>query len=358
MALLLHKQQVAIHLGTTSIEIAGMKTVGKKKRLTFYDVVDLVADHSITAPEEITDGLYVDKLRALSAKYDLRRSHILTALPVDSAVIRIVDIDAEEPEEDLLSILQEELEQISAQPLEDMEVACHQLEPEEGTATAKIPLLACAVPTDELARHRRIFRESGLSPSVVDLDAFGIYNALCYFINKQITAPVTMVHIGAVYTVCMIVFPGKNPFFYVVEVGGNDITSAIVDETGLPLFRAASFAKKMLKRRWTQRDDLAESPLSTVHLNFAERLITEVKKCIRHYQSSQGVTEIHGIYLTGGCAPLDFLLDEFNKRLSFQTKLWDPLQFFRSRNEADDDVDRPSIGYHLGPVLGTLLRGV
>ncbi|MFQ5824558.1 MAG: hypothetical protein ACE5JB_10925, partial [bacterium] len=67
--------------------------------------------------------------------------------------------------------------------------------------------------------------------------------------------------------------------------------------------------------------------------------------------------EIGKIFLTGGVAKTDLLVNPFNEKLKIKTELWNPLNFFKITSPQQDEQIRQLLGTHLTPTIGTLLRG-
>ena len=346
---------VGIDLGTTHIKVAGLRLNQRSATLQFYSVVDLVETYEVETIEDIRPEHYVEQLRKIAEEYKIEKAVLNTTVPANKALIDTIKVPVDQTGNEVAETIQRELAQVSLAPLAEMQIACHTLS-DEGSDGNSISLLSCAVPNQILENHRTLLAECGLTASVIELDAFSLYNAMYYFINKKIGEPVTLIHVGAAYTVCLIMQPHKVPFFYVIEKGGNQVTNGIMEEIGLPFFKAEAFKKKMQKRNWPERSQFRESRLSCIYSEFAQELLREVRKCVRHYQTHQGITTMSNVFLTGGSANLPYLIEKSKELLSFPTRVWNPLNHFRKqatqRSENSDET-----GHQLPIVLGAVLRG-
>ncbi len=355
LSLLPGKQYVGIDLGKTHIKVAGIRLNQRKATLEFYKVVDLVETYSIPELQDIRHEHYTEQLHLLSKEFKLGKALLNSALPADSTVIHTITLPNDQTDEELIATIQQELGQVSVQPLDEMQIACHNLSDESETK-GNISLLSCAVSNQTVQGHRDLLEACRLNPGVIDVDAFGLYNALFYFINKNLASPLTAVHVGASHTICLIMLPYQTPFFYVIAMGGNDVTKAIMQEVGMPFHKAENFKKKMQRLNWTNRSHFKESRLSQIYSGFANGLLTEVRKCVRHYQTHRGITDMTSVLFTGGSAKLPYLLEKAEKYLSFPARIWNPLTHFRPDPE-DGKKPPDELGLHLPVVLGTLLRG-
>lgn len=343
-------------LGSTNIKIAGIRKKGDVFQLEFYDVIDLIKEYSLSSLSEINDDLYIEQLRNLVSKYHLRNADANATLPANCAIIHNLKLSLSEIESDITEIILQELRQASLEQIDEMQIACQQLDEPHGPED-QISLLVCAVPNSVVERYLKILTDCGFKVSVLDLDAMGVYNAFYFFLNKKLSFPVTAVNIGSQYTICIIMQPGKTPFFYVIKLGDNNITSKIMEELCLTLSKAEILKRRIYRPKWTNSGAYHKSSLSEILAEFANNIVFEVKRCLRHYQSREGVAEIGKIYLTGGGAKTDLLVNLFHEKLNIRTELWNPLNFFKITSPQQDEQIRQLLGIQLTPTIGTLLRG-
>lgn len=350
------KFRVGVDLGSTNIKAAGIRQKGQVFQLKFYEVIDLIKEYSLTSMNQITDDLYIEQLRNLVSQYPLKNAKVHVTLPANLTVIHNLKLDPSQTELQITEFIEEELRQVTFGQIDEMRIACQQIE-ENNVRENQITLLACAVPNSVAERYLRIFCDGGLKVSVMDLDAISVYNAFYFFQRKTITAPVTIVQIGSQYTICLIMLPGKCPFFYIIKLGGNYITNRIKEEFCLTFFKAEKLKIRFFQPKWASLDAFQSSKLHQIFFEFANNLVSEVKRCMRHFQSYECVAEIGKIYLTGGGAKLGLISNFFFEHLHIETKIWNPLNFFIKKSPKQNEHIRQHLGIHLTPTLGTLLRG-
>jgi type IV pilus assembly protein PilM len=357
VGLLSDKLRVGVDLGSTTIKVVGVLQTRHSYELQFYDVVDLVQEYAPNSTEEIQDDFYVEQLQKIASAYNLKDATLSATLPADSAVIHLIELNTSQSDVEAAETIQSELQEVSPEGLDKMQIVVHPVGagPEESGQQA---FLACAVPNETMKRYLGILRETGLKPSVLDLDALGVYNAFHFFSNKKISFPLTVVQLGSHYTICSILLPGKNPFFKVIKLGGNDITSRIMTEFNVAYSKAEAMKNRFLDTSRTNSVSYKKTKLYEILLSFSEQLSLEIKKCIRHFQTFEGVVTNGQIYFTGGGAKLDVLLELFADHLRMNVYLWNPLDHFvKTYLDQDDDENRRRKGVHLTPALGTVLRG-
>ncbi len=347
---------VGVDLGSTSIKVVGMQQRRDGYHLLFHEVVDLVNDDFCEAFDDITDGVYVTQLRRIARKYGLGRATVSAAVPTSSAILRDITVVTPESEDALAENIQEELRQVTDMNLDEMRIACEVMDEGNHNATA-VSLFACAVPERAVRRVQHILQGAGLSPQVLAPDALEIYNAFDYFTRNAEAAPLSLVHIGSQYTVCILTQPGKSPFFYIIRLGGNDITKRLMQELRLSFKKAEILKRKIYQAKWVRSAAYGQSHLHDIFAEFADLLIAEVKKCIRHYQANEGVSFIEKVFLTGGGAKLCDLAQSFQLQLDIPTRLWDPVEALASVAQPSGAEPGVTDGVYFGACIGAVVRG-
>lgn len=349
------KFRVCLDLGSTHIKIAGVKCQGQTYQLLFYEVVDLVKNYSIGALDQIDDERYIEELEILVHKYHLKNRKVYATLPAKEAIIHRLKLNVSGNEENLSEIILKEFEKLSVEPVADLKIACQYFT--EGEEPNRISLLACGIPQAVVDRYERILRRCKLRVSVLDLDVIGVYNAFYFFCKSVASLPVTLVHIGAQSTVCIFMHPTKTPFFHVIKLGGATLTIRIAQEHGIKYCKAEELKRRMYQSKWMSTPSYQHSILNEIMVDFANELTSEVKRCLRHYQSNEGFGAIKQIYLSGGGARMAFISKLLRDHLAVECKIWNPLEYFVNQSPEQGDDMRRKMGVYLTPAIGTLLRG-
>lgn len=341
MALLSKKLRIGIELGTSKIKLVGLRKKGQLFDLEFFEVVDMLKKYALPPFEGIPEECYIEQLQALAAKYKLKNMDVSVVLPASSAIMQILNISADQSESELLDKIRGELKQVTDQNLDDMRIACHELE-DKDSADGKIPLLVCAIPNEVVARYKRIISEAGLKENVFDLDALGVYNAFYYFYETNF-GPTTIVQIDDQVSICLIIVPYKSPFFRVINLGAEHLDNG----------KANSENSQQGDFKWTDLELFQNLSGKKVAPGVYDNFASEVKKCIRHIQAHEGISDFERIYLTGVGPDLPELADTIQKSLKIETKMWNPVLQFANGSEQT----KKNEGVHLASVIGTALRG-
>jgi len=346
------KTQVGIDLGSSSIKIAGFRLKRGVCHLEFIDTIDLVKKYSLEPFQEVADDLYVEQLRELVQKYHLKGTEISVALPAGSGIIQILKVAAAQSESELFDKIRREMRQVTDQSLDDMQIACCELE-DKGSEEDKIPLLVCAIPNEIFARYKSIISRAGLKANVFDLDALGVYNAFYYF-SEMNFGPTTIVQVSDHYSICLIILPGRPPFFHVIDLGAEHLNEQTAEMTNSKVETSVAAGDDS---KWTDLDLLQNlSPLQIHPANF-ENFSSEVRKCMRHIQTHEGILKFDKIYLSGGGFVLADLAENFEQTFEIETKIWNPILQFTNGGNNELTRNQLESGRYLIPAIGSALRG-
>ena len=346
------KPRVGIDLGATSIKLAGLRQKGRQFNLEFYDVVHLTEEYALDSFMKVTDDHYIEQLQKLVTKHSLKNMSVSVALPASSAIIQILKVPIYQTESELLDKIRSELKQVTEQNLDDMQIVCHELE-DKDSAENKIPLLVCAIPNEVVARYKSIISQAGLKAHVFDLDALGVYNAFYYF-SEMNFGPTTIVQVSDQYSICLIMLPGRPPFFHVIKLGAAHLNKQTAEMANSKVETSVLGGNDS---KWADLNFFQNLSLPQIHSSNFEAFSSEVWKCMRHIQSHEGVSKFDKIYLSGGGSVLADLAEAFEKTFGIDIKIWNPILQFTNggntglkRNQLDSSI-------YLTPAIGTALRG-
>jgi len=349
------KTVVGLDIGSSSIKVVGFRRHKETFILQYFENVSLQKTCASRTGYELDENNIVGELVKLAEKHRLHKADVRVVLPAQHAMFEMMAVEAEQMENQLALNLQQLFDRGATKVQDEtLEIVCHELDGEDNNPE-HIALLACAVQRTTIDWYQKILKRAGLKASIMDLDALAIFNAFNYC-RTTVDKPVTIVHLGAQYSICVMTMPGGHPFFKVIELAGNDLTRGIMKQIGLHYDRAEQLKHKIYQPKWVETASYQKSDLLTVYTEFTHDLIAEVKKCIRYYQVEHGTTEQGEILLTGGGAQLSSLSERFQQELQIDTFLWDPMLQFLSANAGDQDTAvQDTIA--LTPALGTILRG-
>ncbi len=169
----------------------------------------------------------------------------------------------------------------------------------------------------------------GLTPSVIDVDAFTLVNAFELAFGT-VEEPAVLIDIGASKTNLNIVRKGMPVFTRDMTIGGEQLTEAIQEATGLN--RDDAEAVKIAGTK----DSVLAKEISQVVREMTELWIKEIKKAISFFKSSASPEDYPTcVFLSGGTSMLLGIEEQFTAGLGLETR---KLNAFNG-NKADKDID-------------------
>jgi len=210
----------------------------------------------------------------------------------------------------------------------------------------KINVLLVAVKKDYLTNKIKLVEESGLTVSLVDVDAFASSNAFLKCFNNPADKTVAVLNIGASLTNISIL-RGENIYFARdLAIGGNDLTVA---------------TSKMLGVDEKAAEELKVSPGDRVQdvagciKPVLGNLIDEVKMSFSYYENQTG-KEINEVYISGGGAGIAGLVDVFKENLGTGPSVLNPMHFAEVGLPGSDKGPLEKTGSLFSVAIGLALR--
>ncbi len=300
---------------------------------------------------DIPNQVRVDALRELATRHPISHAAITTTIAANATTLRCIKIEQPADDADLLSVIERELTDENDEPNGQMQIRCQELELEDED-DGQVSLVACSVPEEELARKKKLFEAAELSIEGMEVDALGLYNMLTSFGWSENGEATGLVHIGSQHTLCILTQPGTVPFFNVIEVAGSFLTERIMFEHQMDVGVAEKFKRKMFKPQWMRHPAFKASQLQISFDEFTDHLAKELKGNFLHYQATQGTKPVQRVYLTGGGARLDSLVQTLEEKLSTEIKPWDPFDDLADSPANTSDSIALSAGLHFALAFG------
>ena len=347
-----NKAITGIEIGATTINTVGFKFNKNKFIAQFHEAVDLVGKYGLNSYYDVDEKVIIQALSYLNEKYQLNKTHLRLAIPSDKSIFKIIDVKREQVEPDLTESIRQQFAPPEKEQNEEVEISCFELENAKNDSDT-VSLLACAVPIASVNYYKSLLQNADLHISIMDLDVFALYNAFYYMHYESIKHPVTIVEVGSQYSISVMTMPGEHPFFKIINLGSDDITKNMMQETGLNFSKAEKLKRRVLQTHWLGSESYKKSKISEIYSEFVEKFLIEIKKCIRHYQATKGSKDAGEIFLTGSGAQLPSLNQRIKEKLKIKSTVWNPMAAFWNKRESAESLQ----AVQLTVALGTVLRG-
>ena len=349
------KNYVGIELGHSSIKVVGLKKEQKRLLPQFYRIENLDErddDDQRLIAQEI--------LRTVASDERVSGARLSVTLPASLAITRVMELNPLMPEEELEATIKDEISQVTFDDVDEMRIVVSGLDVQTGPED-KTRVVAFAINSEILEDRLSLLRGAGLKPDSIDIDSVALYNAFKLLLDEeQLQVPECLVEVGADESRCLILAEGHAPFYRVIDVGSSQITRRLMADSGIS-YQEAEQRKVAFFSEMRKGDDVVKQNVDLIEAfcAFAGELIYEVRRCIRHFQSTEAVAQFGAVYLTGGGARSHLLRHLFEHELSITTRFWDPFVLL-----ASGDIHGAPQGLEtaetmrLGPALGTVLQNM
>ncbi|TAJ23031.1 MAG: type IV pilus assembly protein PilM, partial [Nitrospirae bacterium] len=179
-------------------------------------------------------------------------------------------------------------------------------------------VLLVAAKKEKVNELAELVRAAGLTPVVLDVDAFAIENmyGINYWVNpEEITA---LVNIGA-SVLSVNILKGETPLFTRdVSIGGNRYTDLIQRELSVPYEEAEAVKKG------ERRDGVDPAAVAGVIDGVNAEVASEIARSVDHFKATCTDGEVGKIFLCGGCAKVAGLAQQLKDRMGGTVELANP----------------------------------
>lgn len=297
MALFGRKQapMLGVDISSTSVKLLELSRSGGRYRVESYAVEPLPPNSVVE--KNITDAELVGEAIGRAVKKSGTRTRTAACAVAGSAVItKIISMPANLSEEEMEGQIQIEADQYIPYPLEEISLDFEVLSLSE-TEPDKVDVLLAASRSDNVDRRVAALDVGGLTAKVVDVEAFGLENAVSLVMSdigeQHIVA---IMDVGAT-TSTLSVLEGSSIVYTREQLfGGRQLTDEIQRRYGLS-YEEAGLAKR--------QGGLPDNYEPEVLQPFRESMAQEVNRALQFFYSSSQVGAVDHVVIAGGCASIN-----------------------------------------------------
>ncbi len=330
------KELVGIDIGSSSVKLVQLKGHKGAFHVANVGVAPL-------PPEAIVDNTLMDSSSVVEVIRNLLRGLKVTAKEAacsvsgNAVIIRKISMPTM-PQDELEDQIQWEAEQYIPFDINDVNIDFQILASDEYDA-AKMNVLLVASKKDIINDYLAVFNEAGLKLVVVDVDAFAVQNV--FELNYEIAPDEVsaLINIGASIMNLNIVKDGVSLFTRDVQMGGNLYTEELQKQFGVSTDEAEQLK---ISGAAPDQDRLRET-ISRIN----ETLAMEMRRSLDFYNSTAGDGKINKVYMSGGGAKIDMLVEVVSQRLGLPVEILNPFRKIKF-NEKEFD---PEYLQEIGPLV-------
>ena len=360
---LFSKPVVGLDIGTSSVKIIQLKPSGQQWQLASMGIADIPRESLEVKNQDLQRSAIVEAIKKAFKQSGIKSKRVATSLSGDSVIIRYVKLPYMTADE-LRGAIGKEAEQYIPLNIDQVVLDFQILGETQEDGQKKLDVLLVAAKVEVVDQHLLMLKSAGLTPAVIDVDAFALQNA--YEVNRLEGGEetVALVNIGASLTTINILEGNNTRFTRDIPVAGNDFTKEIQKEFNLK-FSEAEELKKSHGAISMEEDDFSLSSvsqkddrvlrMSDVMTPVLNKLLGEIRRSFDYYETQARKKTVERVILLGGSARLK------NVNRFLANKLGIPVEHFAAfRNvEPSKGIDAEQLAdkeFHMGVCLGLALR--
>ncbi|MCI0432396.1 MAG: pilus assembly protein PilM [Gemmatimonadetes bacterium] len=299
-------------------------------------------------PDAIVDGevmdpaLVADTIQSLVQSAGLKNKQVVAAVGGHDVIIKRIQMDRM-GRDDAREVIRWEAEQHVPFDMENVQLDFQILDP-DGTSPQMSVLLVAA--KRELIDNRlNLLADAGLTPAVIDVDAFALYNAFERSNPGGLDGLVALVNVGHETTNLNLLEDGLPVLVRDIPFGSRKMREALQRDRGL----TAEQAEDLVQGR---RDDPTVQSLLAEKV---EELAVGIERAAAFIVAQSG-GRISRVYVCGGGARVPGLIEVLGTRLGVRTEIANPLERIAVRPEASQHEPLDDIAPMLMLSVGLALR--
>ncbi|HOW27210.1 MAG TPA: type IV pilus assembly protein PilM [Elusimicrobiota bacterium] len=347
------KDLLGVDLGSTAIKIIQLKGSPGRWSLVRWAYLPLPnAGPDVGAPERKTQAVNLLKEFVIKQKKNAPKAASFS-VSGNSVIVRYVKFP-KMAKDDLAKTIQFEAEPYIPFSIPEVNIGFHIIGDVVDEGQKKMETILVAAKKDLIGNRLDIIKQGGLSPVVIDVDAFCIENA--YDINRaaNMQDTVLMVHIGASVTTMSIIEGGVSKVVRDVFIAGNTLTKAIqrnfqcdAKQAEEKKANAALLVTPEEREKAMAEENKEALQMSTVMLPVVKDLLSETHRSLDFYLSQGTDRQVTRILLSGGACRLKNLVNYFAQELHMPVEIFDPLAHVEGAKAIPQDL-RPLFSIAVG----------
>jgi type IV pilus assembly protein PilM len=302
----------------------------------------LVSD-AIVEGEIMDPVLVAETVRSLVEMSGLKKKDVVAAVGGHDVIIKRIQMDRMS-ETDAREVIRWEAEQHVPFDMENVQLDFQILDPEGDGVQMSVLLVAAK---RELIENRlNLLSDSGLTPSVIDVDAFALHNAFEQNYPDVKDGLVALVNIGHETTNVNLLENGTPILVRDIPFGSRRLRETLQRERGL----SADQAESILQGRTNGVD------MKAMVDDRVDELAVGIERAAAFIVAQSGGEGINRVFLSGGGACVPGLVQALGDRLGIRTEIANPLQRVAVRPEVMQSTPLDELAPMLMLPVGLALR--
>ncbi len=309
---LFSKTIVGLDVGTSSVKALQLKQSANQWQMTAYGIIDLPKHIQENKDPELKNAMVAEAIKKMLKESGIKSKNVVTSLSGDAVIVRYVKLPFMTAEQ-LRTGIAHEAEQYIPLNIDQVILDFQILGEVQEEGQKMIEVLLVAAKIDIVDQHLKMLKAAGLTPELIDVDAFALENAYEASRLEPSEETVALINVGATLTTVNIVEGATTRFTRDVTVAGNDFTREIMKEFNLD-FTEAEELKRSHGAISVDEDDFSLTALpdkddrvlrmSDTMTPVLNKLLGEIRRSFDYYETQSRKKTVERIILSGGSARL------------------------------------------------------
>ena len=338
---------VGLDIGSSSVKVVELRKKGPDYELANLGMESLGQD-------TVVDGAIMDSFSVSTAiekiftDNKIKTTEVATAVSGHSVIVKKIPVNAP-TEHEVANAIPYEAQQYIPFDMADVNLSYQVLGP--AAAGPGFEVMLVAVKRDKILNHTNVLSQAGKTPVVVDIDAFALQNAFEVNYEPSPDRMIALLNIGASIMNINILRGGVPLFTRDVSVGGNQYTDTLQKELDLSFDDA-----EKLKQGQQVTTVTPEQAAPHIH-SVSEILLLEVQKTFDFFkQTTSAENSIQQIYVAGGTAKIQGLVDMLKEEFGIPVEIMNPFQRVEVNPSKFDASYISEIAPRMSVAVGLALR--
>ncbi len=335
------KTTIGLDIGSGLIKVAVIDHGKAAPELVRVAITPLSSD-AIVEGEVMDSGIVADAIRDAMIQAGVQSSNVVTAVGGREVIIKRIQTERVK-EQQARELMRWEAEQ-HVPDVESVEMDFQVLDPE--SMTDEMSVLLVAAKKELVEAKIRLLTEAGLTPSIVDVDAFALHNAFEANYPDAMSGVVALVNIGHEVTTINIVDDGVPVMTRDLPVGTRRFREDLQREHGL----SAADAEALIRGydRTTQLDAVLDRR--------GQEIAAGVERTAAFLTQTKRGGELRAVYTCGGGARSPGINEILGRFLRVSVEMGNPLATLHIRDGALDSLITDEVAPLLMLPIGLALR--
>ena len=340
---------IGVDIGTSSVKVLQLSKAGSGYRVDHVAREPLpegaYAEHSINKADEVGEAV-----RNAVKRSGSRAKHCAMAVSGSAVITKTIHLPSDLAEDEIEGQIEIEAGQYIPYPRDEVSLDFEILGPSPKNADV-VEVLLAASKTEHIETREAVAEMAGLTARVVDVEAFAIANAFELVRRREAipeSAVIAVLDIGDVRSSLNVLRGDRSIYYRDHPFGGRELIEETMRRYGLDA-EQAQFWKRDEEPPAGFEDEVLEP--------YRQSVIQQVGRALQFYSSSREYASIQTLYLAGGGAAADGLVEAVTNELGMNAALADPVKDLKlAPRISANQVDRMRTS--LVTANGLALRGV